>query len=162
MSSLFNYPGRKKLSFLELPTPAKKAIAWRWGVECADTDLSLSIEPIINLAEKPANVTEEDWKEIFDIAGQKLKNIDFFYSEIPTDIVIKTIMECHEDISSDWNSWEEYSKWYTSTDDIPMHGPENRFPCLSPLGDEEIFDDGWHRLHAYVLDKHETIPVLEY
>lgn len=81
--------------------------------------------------------------------------------EVPVENVIRAIMATSE-ISSTYQTFDEYHQWYLSHGDTPSYTSENRWPCISSTQDDEVVDDGSHRLHAYIRAGAKTIPLLEY
>lgn len=90
----------------------------------------------------------------------------FRFGDVPTNALtdeIQRVQQSRPEGGGDkWDSFAEYHKWYTQYE-MPDHGPENRWPVtLSPYYEEEVLDDGWHRLHDYYRKGHSTIPVVDW
>ena len=159
--SFFKFDNKQKLSFSELPFPVQKSLVWRWAIEC-ENSLDEKISHLLSSNPKdPSDLSESTWLQIIAIGNVHFGPAIFQYFELPTEAVKKVILTHHEEISEDWDSWDEYKAFY-GTEEIPQHSEDNRFPCLAPTGEPEIFEDGWHRLHSYINQGHLTIPILEY
>lgn len=90
-----------------------------------------------------------------------IPNYKFLYGEVPTEVLVKEIERVHKAEIGD--SFDSYHQWYLGQGYIPDHGPENRWPVtLSEYYEEEVLEDGWHRLHDYYRKGHKTIPVVEW
>ena len=159
--SFFKYENKQRLLFTELPPSAQKAIVWRWAIEC-ENPLGEKIEHLLaDAPEQPFDLSEDVWLKINAIGGKHFGSAKFIYFELPTETVKNVVLTQHNDIKDDYTNWAEYKESY-GTKDVPLHSMVNRLPCLAPIGDDEIFEDGWHRLHSYINQGHTTIPVLEY
>lgn len=151
--SYFTLTEKDKVLFKDLPVVGKKALITRWALEC---DGLTDVLPA-TLINKETELTEDEWSVLIDKTQEHYNDRVFYYLEVPTSEVKSLILENLDD--GDYNDWDEYVSYY-GVDDIPDHSNENRWPCLSLSGDDEVFEDGWHRMHSYINNKHETIPVI--
>lgn len=83
------------------------------------------------------------------------------WTELPIEMVKQRVMLSPE-FKDDFADFQAYHAWYMKGGDVPLYGSENRWPCMPSGLDDEAFEDGWHRFHAYVEAGHTTIPVMEY
>jgi hypothetical protein len=65
------------------------------------------------------------------------------------------------DIAFDHGNFPDYHRWYVGSWDREKSISEyvDGFPCIISDG-EDVFDDGWHRFHAYVSRGNLTTPCL--
>ena len=162
MASLFNKFPFSLHTFKQLGRPSQKAIIWRWAIECNDHPLAdLVLPKLPSKVDSPSDIPESLWDTFIKHGSEYFQDEMFRYMEIPTEAVQNIILSLHDEISEDYESWEDYQNFYGDRD-VPNHPEVNRFPCLAPEGDLEVFEDGWHRLHSYVNQGHKTIPILEY
>jgi len=85
----------------------------------------------------------------------------FYFTEVPAETVKTILLSTHEEISEDFDNWDEYSTFYGK--DVPNHTKQQRCPCMVPMSEPElVFEDGWHRLHSYINQGHTTIPIVQY
>jgi hypothetical protein len=161
MKSFFDTCESTLTQFGELPLPAKKAIIWRWVFEGESSLWDHMPHFAKDGFKSPSDITKVQWHFIFEILPNSFNKTPVYYSEVDTQVVIDTLLAHHCDIKDDWDTWSDYKAFY-GTKDVPHHSDKDRFPCLSPLGDDEIFEDGWHRLHSYINSNHTTIPIVQY
>jgi hypothetical protein len=166
--NFFDFVEKKDYKFNELPLGAQKGIAGRWFIEggCFLGGDVLSDE-ILKFLPESANesnyaqeLSESQWSEILKLIINYYSDKDnnFTYFEAPTECV-KDVLLKNVDSFEDYENWEEYSDDYGK---VHLHSKIDRFPCFYCLGYEEIFEDGWHRLHSYINQGHLTIPIIEY
>ncbi len=166
--SYFKVDNKKNYKFSDLPLGAQKAIAGRWFIEAGcflggsvlSNEISKFLPESANESSYAQELSAAQWNGILKLvkAFYKDKGSLFTYFEAPTEVVKDVLLKNISDFDC-YTFWEEYSNDYGS---VPMHQQKDRFPCLAPLGDEEILEDGWHRLHSYINQGHLTIPILEY
>lgn len=94
-------------------------------------------------------------------AVEVFKSVPATLVEIPVDVVKAAFMASPE-IAKSFSTFEDYHRWYMGADDMPVSGAEKRWPCIASLLEDELVQDGNHRLHAYIEAGHATIPVLRY
>ena len=88
--------------------------------------------------------------------------------DIPTKDLIQEIMKRNRDIKEDWETFEEYKKWYLSSFGkgyVGKHISRNRsyrWPSIISGFDDEVLEDGWTRFHCYVARGDKTIPCIFY
>lgn len=164
--SFFNVENKQDYCFDQLPIGAQKAIAGRWFIECG---VFLGGEVLSEVISEyiPDSANEENyaqvlsdwqWESILALIAEYYEETIFVYFEAPTELVKQVILEHNEGLE-DYTCWEDYAKDYGGE---ILHKKENRFACLSGMGDSEVFEDGWNRLHSYINQGHETIPIVEY
>ncbi len=102
---------------------------------------------------------DAEWNFVIDAINKTQGSKSYTFAEVPTQLLTDCIANEHEEISEDYDSWKEYHEYYLNGGDIPNHSSENRWPCIF-RGGEELIVDGWHRLHCYVRDNHQTIPLV--
>ncbi len=102
----------------------------------------------------------DDMPEFSD-AIEVFKDVPATLLEIPVD-VIKAASMAFPDMAGDFANFDDYHRWYMSNSDMPTYGAEKRWPCIASLLEDELVQDGNHRLHAYIEADHATIPVLRY
>ena len=89
------------------------------------------------------------------------KDVPAVLLEIPV-AVIKAATMALADMAGSFSDFEDYHRWYMSTSDMPTYGADHRWPCIASLLEDELVQDGNHRLHSYIEAGHTTIPVLRY
>lgn len=96
---------------------------------------------------------------------QHMAKYGFLIGEVPTEVLIREIERVQGGRGEIDPDFEKYHQWYIDERAGPMpdHGPKNRWPVtLSQYYEEEVLEDGWHRLHDYYRKGHKTIPVMEW
>ena len=153
--ALMKSNGEKK-HFCKHSKPTQKAII-QWMAVDGDAWFDLIPEELHELYKN--GWSDAEWCMVIDAITktQGLKTYTFF--EVPTKLLTDCIASSHDDISEDFESWDAYHKWYISGGNIPKHSSENRWACIF-CGGGELIADGWHRLHSYVRDNHQTIPLV--
>lgn len=94
-------------------------------------------------------------------AVEVFKSVPARLVEIPLDAVKAAFMESTE-IAESFATFDDYHRWYMGASDVPMYGAANRWPCIASCMEDEVVQDGSHRLHSYIAAGHTSIPVLEY
>lgn len=95
------------------------------------------------------------------VARAVFKDVPATFLEIPVD-VIKAATMALPDIGDSFVDFDAYHRWYMGAGDVPTYSAEHRWPCIASLQEDELIQDGSHRLHAYIEAGHVTIPVLRY
>jgi hypothetical protein len=95
-----------------------------------------------------------------------LKEVGVAFIEVPVKDVSSTVTNSNawrEDASAKpGETWETYHAWYIQKG-VPDYPSENRWPALAGRKPaDEVFEDGWHRLHSYFRSGHGTIPVVAF
>ena len=125
--------------------------------------------PVSSLGMLPAEATfatvqyciESDEMPAMLQAVKIFKAVSAKLLEIPLDAVKTAFMACPE-IAESFTTFDEYHRWYMGAGDVPVYGATNRWPCIASCMEDEVVQDGSHRLHAYIAAGHATIPVLAY
>lgn len=94
-------------------------------------------------------------------AVEVFKSVPAKLVEIPVEAV-KAAFMASSAIGESFSTFDDYHHWYMGAGDVPVYGASNRWPCIASCMEDEVVQDGSHRLHAYVEAGHETIPVLQY
>jgi hypothetical protein len=152
----FDKSNKEKMVFSALSIHAKKAIVWRWAIESFDDCFDSISHLISDDVRKPCDISDLTWGEIIALAELHYNDVQFHYSEISVAKVKNILLSEHEEISS-YRSWKDYSEFYRPR---VLHSNEDRWPCLAPVNDPLLIEDGWNRLHSYVASGHSTIPML--
>lgn len=154
IDSFFAVNTEHKFTFKELSLEAKKSIITRWGLECD------GLEGLIDdsFYEKK-HLSEADWSLVIATVEASKGDMEIFYLDVPVEKVKSIVLANIED--GDFTTWEAYATWY-GLRDVPNYSQDKRWPCLSCSGDDEVFEDGWHRMHSYINNNHSTIPVVVY
>jgi hypothetical protein len=105
-------------------------------------------------------IEADDMPELSD-AIEVFKDVPATLLEIRVEIIMASSM-AFPDMADSFVDFDAYHRWYMSTSDMPTYGAENRWPCIASLLEDELVQDGNHRLHAYIEAGHATIPVLRY
>ena len=105
-------------------------------------------------------IEADDMPEFSD-AIAVFKDVPAILLEIPVD-VIKAASMAFPDMADSFANFDAYHRWYMGAGDMPIYGAEHRWPCIASLLEDELVQDGNHRLHAYIEAGHATIPVLRY
>jgi hypothetical protein len=96
--------------------------------------------------------------------GKAFAHLGVAYVELPADSVALTVVGSPAwkmDASPETGeSWEAYHDWYVCTGSVPDHSREHRWPVVTWDDVESVFEDGWHRLHSYYKQGHDTIPIV--
>jgi len=134
-----------RLTFRELPLPHKLAIIWYMAADgCA-------------------------WPAFFEDAESMLSSVEMYddrYGDLIFHIADIPLARLAEEVMKDaqiqhHGTWQNYHAWYVKGGDVPRHGHQDRWPViLSDDDNEEVLDDGWHRLHSYAAQGDTTIPVI--
>jgi hypothetical protein len=92
----------------------------------------------------------------------------FGVGEFPTEILIKRIIDCGWP-SAEINTIESYKDWVKKNTGIPGHPKRNRWPVILDSYDDSydneannFLQDGFHRMHCYLLRGDKTIPFVYY
>ena len=99
-------------------------------------------------------------ENMLKIYGKK----EFGLASVPTALIKRYVLEFQDKLPSDFRpsvfkDFEAYGRWYASAGNrIPKHRVQ--WPCILSEFDDELFEDGWHRLHAYVKQRRPMVPVL--
>lgn len=102
-----------------------------------------------------------------DVMPEMLQAVEVFKTvpakllEIPLDAVKAAFMASPE-IAGAFSTFDEYHRWYLGGGGVPAYGAANRWPCIASCMEDEVVQDGNHRLHSYIAAGHTTIPVLDY
>lgn len=75
---------------------------------------------------------------------------------------VKEAVMAGAEIGGDFESWESYHKWYIGGEDVQEYAHDCRWPAIVSGFDDEVFQDGWHRMHSYARSGHKDIPVVFY
>jgi hypothetical protein len=161
--SYFDKEAKQEYLFGDLPIGAQKAIAGRWFIEFGyffggkelTEEISVFLPDTINEENYAKELSKSQWEAILLLIKDYYGDKTFTYFEASTERVKEIVLKSMED----YNCWEDYASDYGGR---ILHSKENRFACLSSLGDDEIFEDGWNRLHSYINQGHATIPIVEY
>jgi hypothetical protein len=159
-NSYFSHIEKTPCAFSDLPRPAQKAFIWR----AAENGGELSENIHVNIGScnhAPCDVTEEAWGDAISKASVSCEGMFFYFFEVPTESIKSIILTNNECLSEDYSCWEDYESDYVDPT-LVMHSRTDRFPVLAPLGEEEVLEDGWHRLHSYISQGHSSVPVLEF
>ncbi len=138
------YP-HKKFAFKNLPPEAKKAVVvYMFG---ARADVK--------------EVEDEDGRSFSSIVKEfekYNKNAPFEIVIIPTEVLAqKAIDEANVRDGANFKSPKEWHDHYVKYEELPQH--KKIWPLLG--GDEdEVIQDGWHRLHLYYENGVKNIPVV--
>jgi hypothetical protein len=146
--ALINAHGGRWLPFDKLPEEAMSAaVVMQFGTGTRWNELD------------PEDIISE-WETMSAIYGQK----EFGLARVPTDLLKRYTLEFQDKLPS-WirpsvfGNFEAYAKWYASAGNrVPKH--KVQWPCILSEFDDELFEDGWRRFHAYVKQRRPTTPVL--
>jgi hypothetical protein len=141
------------LHFSDLPFCAQQSLVQTMAVEdgaWAD-DINRELLPFNG---RPPS--DDVWRTLIDQIDKAQGDFLCFYSELPTEIVTKQLMDAHPAIRNDHNDWASYHQHYLATETIPDHARTSRWPCIATEGSS--LADGWKRLHCYVRANDLTIP----
>lgn len=97
----------------------------------------------------------------FSAALVVFKDVSASLLEIPVAVIKAASMGLPE-IAECFDDFDAYHRWYMGAGDVPAYGAQHRWPCIASLQEDELVQDGNHRLHAYIEAGHTTIPVLRY
>jgi hypothetical protein len=88
-------------------------------------------------------------------------NMPFGYVEIPMDALKHAMLASikRDDPKAPFANFDEYHHWYTSHGDTPNH--TEVWPIeLDMVADNQIIDDGSHRLHSYIRRGLKIVPAI--
>jgi hypothetical protein len=88
-------------------------------------------------------------------------HVPFGVALLPSEAVRHAIMQMKE-VAEDFPNWEAYHAWCINSGDIPDHGKDDRWPVVLSDFEDELLQDGWHRVHCYLCRGDETIPAVFY
>jgi len=81
----------------------------------------------------------------------------FGYGVIPMATACRTVLG---ELSIPQPSFQAYHKRYMGNDNLHRAGPrDTRWPCVLSEQHWELFEDGWHRFHAYYAAGDLVVPV---
>lgn len=138
------YP-RRKYAFKDLPSEAKKAVViYMWGARA-------DVKEVENQERLPFAAIV---KEFEDVNG----GVPFEIYKVPVSVVAKKAMEeANERDGAGFENLDEWHENYIGSEELPNH--KKVWPLLG--GDEEeVIQDGWHRLHLYYENGVRIVPVL--
>jgi hypothetical protein len=149
--------GHRVLPFKELSVPYQMALIWYMAVDgCAWEDVDLEDFPTDPVEFKAA--IERAIPDYVRFYGEQM----FGVVNVPSEAIKHSVMAVSAEISADFPSFDEYHQWYVSHNDTPSYGSENRWPVILSDFEDEVCQDGWHRLHAYLRAGHADVPAIFY
>lgn len=145
------------LPFKQLELPYKLAVAYYMAV---DGEAWCDVLPPWRGRATSAQVRQTllDHMHAFDAA---YGDVPFGIVMLPSQAVRDAIMES-PDLSEDHQTWESYHAWYSKSGQIPNHPKDGRWPVVLADFEDELLEDGYHRLHCYLRRGDETIPAYFY
>lgn len=93
------------------------------------------------------------------------------FSKVPAVLVeipvadIKAAYMADAQFVQGFSSFEDHHRWYCASflsDVSKASNSQRRLPCIVTADSAEVIQDGQNRLHAYIREGSETIPVLHY
>ncbi|MDQ2077567.1 hypothetical protein [Marinimicrobium sp. ABcell2] len=79
---------------------------------------------------------------------------------VPVDVLQQAVMAT--DIGETFSTFQDYHEWYLSAGDTPQYDDENRWPCIASGQEDEVIQDGNHRMHSYIKSGAREIPILNF
>ena len=127
----------------------------------------------MNLIDRLAAAYRATFKESSELPEKALRALgwyvddacmeDFVFAliDVPTEVLKFLVTTENADIAFDHGNFPDYHRWYVGSWDREKSISEyvDGFPCIISDG-EDVFDDGWHRFHAYVSRGNLTTPCL--
>lgn len=132
--------------FYDLPMPAKNSLIQYmvyegsgWGVPCHI-------------------ITDMVHEDVINWCDENIEKTFFFYN-MPTEEIATFFRESDIGFMDDFKSFQAYHEEYVSFGDVLTYSNEERWPSIAGCNEEGILD-GWHRMHSYYRNNHQTIPLL--
>jgi hypothetical protein len=141
------------LPFSQLPVPYQLAVAWYMGME--GDAWEVDIEGAQTDTTDPMVAFEASLPRFVEAYGHERFGITTITAQQAKDGLMS-----NTDIAQDFQSFEDYQKWYLDHCDVPEYGEEGRWPVILGYGDDEVLYDGYHRLHSYLRADHADVPVI--
>ena len=92
---------------------------------------------------------------------KKYGNIKFGYVNIPIEELTKAIIKIEKDIDSHtFKDFKSYHNWYVDSQEMPNHRISHLWPVILSNFNDEILQDGWHRLNDYYRKGVKMIPAV--
>ena len=168
-------PGAVVLPYKDLPQPYQLSIAWYMAVNGEAWDFPHNgCEKHLwhknqHLGYDEANQKYERYmkrmiKDRIDFYISKYGHIKFGQVEMPSVDLCLEIFQRNKEIHDDFDSFQDYQKWYlkhiAGDKFLPRHRRTDRWPCIISGFDDDVLEDGWHRFHCYVKRKDPTVPCI--
>ena len=160
--------GAKTVAYKDLPRTHQMAMAWYMAID------GEAWEPYgIDMNKQPTTMSSNKNKDKWEVylKKQTIRHLSSYIKEygrckfgaveIPTEVMASEIMKAIETSIGKFKSIREYQEWYRKNCSIPSYSSKNRWPCILS-DDDEVLQDGWHRLHSYIQAGHKTIPCVYY
>lgn len=165
--------GAKIVCYSDLPQAHQLAIARWMTIDCESWPM------LGKLAEEAESVRATDYrdpkkwdkymkdlnnllKQSIHLYARKYANKKISIVEIPTVVIKKEMMKRSEDLEEAFSNWDEYHRWYAKNNRVPNHSDKDRWPCILSGFNDEVVEDGVHRLHCYIKQGVKKIPCVFY
>ena len=164
--------GARVLKYRDLPLPYQYAIAVYMAVDGEAWEWPDDNWQNFDMGKRSA----KDFERYHQYMKRTLKRkIQFFIDkygdkkfgivDIPSLEVCKRLYHITRELKEEFDTPEECHKWYLKHEgpkETTRHRRTNRWPCIISSYDDELFQDGWHRLHTYLRRNDKTIPCIFY
>tara|TARA_Y100001972_G_scaffold115322_1_gene151887 strand:- start:3281 stop:3790 length:510 start_codon:yes stop_codon:yes gene_type:complete len=147
-------------AFIDLPIQHKQSLLQRYAVELGVIDrLEGGSFTESDLLPGIETLSLSGWAKILAKADSLIGGAKILTADLKTSWLCGEIMLTHPEISNDFPSFDEYSRWYKAGGGVPSYAQDSVWPCILS-GNDEVLEDGWHRLHCYVSGGAAEIPVV--
>lgn len=156
--SLLSQTGYKIKRFSDLPESHMMAIVWYMACDGGAWDVLGDIEdaPMGDCLEAARLA-----REALPLYVEQYGDVEFGVATAPSGL-FKDAMMADPEIADEFSSWDGYAAWYAKHRDVPNHSAENRWPAILSDHDDEIIQDGSHRIHSYLAAGHVDVPLIFY
>lgn len=144
------------LPFAKLPEAHQLAMAWYMAV---NGEAWSGVELPDMMADQEGFMPA--FKALIPQFVEKYGTTPFGMTTVNADQIKRAVMT-NPDIAADFKNFAEYHEWYLSHNDTPSHSDHNQWPVILGSDDDEVLQDGWHRLHSYLRSGLTEIPMIFY
>jgi hypothetical protein len=145
------------LPFGKLEQPYQLAVGHYMAIDGEAWSAGLPADAFWLTREQQGRGLRQSLPKLVQLYGEVL----FGVALLPSERVREAIMQDLER-ARDFPNWEAYHAWYSSSCVLPKHGTANRWPVVLSDFEDEILQDGWHRVHSYLKRGDDTIPAVFY
>jgi len=107
---------------------------------------------------KPAQQSILEYMRGGGSSSKEVTGREYGLVNVPMEALVNSIMTNNDEIRDNFENFDQYHEWYMNNTDVKLH--KNARPVtLSPY-DDEVLQDGWHRLNAYYHQGLKTVPAI--
>ncbi len=159
---LIRQNGGRIVLYRDLPVEARHAIAFYMAVDGEAWECPKSL-----FEQRMSTSWMTQFKRTNRFFVSRYGDRWFGYVEVPAPQLIAAVWNYQQQFpdGNRFVSFDEYHRWYLSDGGACSHGTSVWPVILNDDGDDDgtgLFQDGWHRFHAYVASGVKTIPCIWY